>query len=100
MSNVLQSNVYSNRKSNIGQIIKLGEEKFLSLKIEGQCEVLLQIVRWMGDVFAGIDLSLIGGSPKTGTCLMGKKVTNVKELKLIFNSATGLYEKTLDLLEL
>ena len=78
----------------------MGKDKFLNLELEDQCEVLLQIIRWMGNVFAGIDLLLIGGSPKTGTCLMGKKVTNAKELKLIFNSATGLYEKTLDLLEL
>ena len=96
----IQSSVYSNRKSSIGQILELGKDKFLNLELEDQCEVLLQIIRWMGNVFAGIDLLLIGGSPKTGTCLMGKKVTNAKELKLIFNSATGLYEKTLDLLEL
>ena len=98
--NKIQNDVYSRRKSSIGQIIESGEERFLEIRLEEQCDVILQIIRWMGIVCTGIDLSLIGGSPKTGTCLMGKKITNVKELKLIFHSATGLYEKTLDLLEL
>lgn len=77
-----------------------GKDVFSKLDVEKQCEVLLQIIRWMGNVCVGIDLSLIGGSPKTGTCRTGKKVTDAKELELIFNSTTGLYEKTLDLLEL
>ena len=97
---IIQSNVYCNRKSSIVHILDTGKDVFSNLDVEKQCEVLLQIIRWMGNVFAGIDLSLIGGSSKTGTCRMGKKVTNAKELELIFNSTTGLFEKTLDLLEL
>ena len=96
----IQSNVYCNRKSSIVHILDTGKDVFSNLDVEKQCEVLLQIIRWMGNVFAGIDLSLIGGSSKTGTCRMGKKVTNAKELELIFNSTTGVFEKTLDLLEL
>lgn len=96
----IQSNVYGNRKSSIVHILDTGKDVFSKLDVEKQCEVLLQIIRWMGNVCVGIDLSLIGGSSKTGTCLMGKKVTNAKELELIFNSTTGVFEKTLDLLEL
>ena len=88
------------RKSSIEATLQNGLEKFESLDIEKQCEVLLQIVRWLGIGFSGIDLSLIGGSPKTGTCLMGKKVTSVSELKIVFTSTAGLYERTIDLLEL
>lgn len=90
----------SERKGSIYTALCNGTENFTELTTEKQCGILLQLIQWLGNVFAGIDLSLIGGKSKTGTCLMGKRITNVQELQLICTSATGLMESSIDLLSL
>ena len=96
----LESNCISQRYASIVSIIRDKKDKFISINKEEQCEVILQIVKWLGVVCVGVDLSMVGASKTSGICRTNKKITDAKELKLIFYSATGLYEKTLDLLEL
>ena len=96
----LESNSFSQRNASIVTILKDKKETFEKKCTEEQCEVLLQVVKWLGVVCAGVDLTLIGASKTSGICRTSKKITEANELKLIFDSTTGLYEKTLDLLEL
>lgn len=96
----LQNGSFSERKSSISQVLSDKEECFLNLSKDDQCEVLLQIIKWFGNICAGVDLSLLGESKTSGICRTSKKVTNAKELRLIFSSATGLFENSLDLLAL
>ncbi len=44
------------------------------------------------------DLKLIGEAPKCGVMLMPKKISTLKELVLINQSVTGLFESRIDLL--
>ena len=96
----LESESFSQRNASIVSVIKGKKEEFKKLSKEQQCETILQIIKWLGVVCVGVDLSMLDASVTCGICRMNKKVSTSKELKLIFNSTTGLFEKTLDLLVL
>lgn len=96
----IESAVYSSRKVSIESTLQKGLEKFELLDVKKQCEVLLQIVQWLGITSAGVDLSALGASKTSGICRTSKKITDSEEVKIIFTSVTGLFENTIDLLKL
>ncbi len=91
---------YKAKKNSIGNILQEGQETFEKLTLEEQIEVLLQIIVWCGIPCNAVDMSKIGGSKLSGKCTIDKKITNCKEAKIIYTSATGLITKSVDLLSL
>ena len=81
----------------MADIIEGGREKFVNLKIEQQCFVILEIIRnlVLGD---RVDVSLIGGSSQSGVMRINKKISSAEEVFLINQSITGLYQAEINLL--
>lgn len=91
---------YKNRKGTIWNVLDKGEATFLQLSVQNQCSVLQNLLLWFQLSCESVNLSLIGGSKNAGKCIMSKKLTNCKEVKLVLESVTGLYEREVDLLKL
>lgn len=94
-----QNGIYTKRPNFVGDCLKNGWEKFESLELNQQCDVLVQIIKLTSiGVTAYGDLKLIGGPKKCGEMRMFKRINGVKELILINQSVTGLFENRIDLL--
>ena len=79
-------------------MIEEGLETFKALTIEEQIKTLYQIIQLskIGDVRG--DLRNINGSASSGTMKCNKKITGCREVKLINQSVTGVFENVVDLL--
>ena len=91
---------YKNKKTSILEILESKENEFRDITVEEQVRVILNIVEWMNLKCIAVDLSLIGSGAKSGYCRMNKKINDCKEVILVSQSVTGLYEKRINLLEL
>ncbi len=91
--------IYARRPNPMGEKLINAWSSFEQLELEEQCEVLVQIIKItsVGAAAYG-DLKLIGEAPKCGVMLMPKKISTLKELVLINQSVTGLFESRIDLL--
>ncbi len=93
-----QNGIYARRPNPIGEKLQVRFDMFKQLEISKQCEVLKNMIAATAIGANGTDLSLIKEASKCGVMLMGKKVNDVKELFLINQSITGLFESRIDLL--
>ena len=93
-----KNSIYQKRPNPVGEKLEDGFELFKTLKLEEQCTVLRQILNLSIIGVTSADLSLIGAASKSGVMIMSKKIGNDKEMKLINQSVTGLYESSIDLL--
>lgn len=69
-----------------------GEDKFISLTVCDQATVLLQILKFFKCNAEISDITLIGGSGKSGTVLLNKNITDV-DFEIINLSPAGLIER-------
>ena len=69
-----------------------GEDKFISLTVCDQATVLLQILKFFKCNAETSDITLIGGSGKSGTVLLNKNITDV-DFEIIDLSPAGLIER-------
>lgn len=103
----LKCSIFSNRKTNLSEVIEKGRDIFIVLSINDKVFVIKEILLLFQSVNNGVDLSLIGNInkktnkpiPSAGKATVPKKI-NEKEFKLINQSITGLFENELDLLKL
>ncbi|MCH5344270.1 MAG: type II CRISPR RNA-guided endonuclease Cas9 [Acetatifactor sp.] len=88
---------YANIVGAVKECVLQGKEKFIELSVKEQCYVLYQLCI---NLQAGeaADLRLLGGSEKSGKYVINKKITDAKEVILICQSATGLFQRKIDLL--
>ena len=68
--------------------------------MEEQCIVLGEILHLCQCKPLAANLTLIGASSATGTMKVGKVISNCNSAKLVSQSVTGLYERTIDLLSI
>lgn len=94
-----QKGIYAKRPNPVGDKLAKGYIRFEELELNEQCEVLAQMIKLssIGAAAYG-DLKLIGEAPKCGVMLMSKKISDAKEMILINQSVTGLFESHIDLL--
>lgn len=85
--------VYAKRPNAFGQKLLDGREKFVALGLEGQCEMLLQILKLTQIGITEANLELIGAHKKSGTIKISKNLNEADRPAVISQSATGLYEK-------
>ena len=85
--------VYARRPNAVGEKLARAREKFVTLTISEQREVLCQVLQLtkIGPVIA--NLTLIGESQHTGKMLISKKVKESDRAYIVEQSVTGLYEK-------
>ncbi len=93
-----QKSIYANRPNLVGEKLAKGLEKFKRLEVSKQCEVLNQVLKLSAIGLTSANLTLIGEAVKSGVMLMPKKISGMKELLLVNQSVTGIFENTVDLL--
>ena len=86
--------IYKNRINPVGEKIKCGRDKFISLDLSKQVFVLLQILGLSSIGLPSADLSLMCGTMK-----INKKISGLNEFSIINQSITGIYETKIDLLK-
>lgn len=89
---------YKNRPNSMGKKLDSWFDNFKKLGIVEQCKVLANIISMSSITGNDADLSLIGGSGQCGKMQINKNITGVKEMALINQSVTGLFENRIDLL--
>ena len=94
----IKDTVYSVRLSSQYQTLDKGKALFLACSLENQCQVLNEILKLFKCSPGGSNLKLIGGPGMGGRIQTNKKLSNYKEVLLIDQSPTGLFEKITDLL--
>ena len=73
-------------------------ENYKKLCLEEQCYVLGQILQLTKCANLGADLKLVGGSNQSGTMKISNSIMNCREVYIIHQSITGLYERKINLL--
>lgn len=96
----LSYDAYSSKKNSIVGILKKGKETFKSISVEEQVNMLLEIINNLYGKKQTVDLEKIGGSKHSGLCTCSREVSKYSEAKLLHKSATGLYSKEINLLEI
>lgn len=96
----LKETIYSHRPANQCDALVKGRELFVKLSCEEQCVVLNEILHLLQCKPLLANLERIGGSSMSGRIRSNKVITNCKEVKLIHQSVTGLFEQEIDLLAL
>lgn len=87
-----------NRPANMKGLIKGGFETFKTLTLEEQVEVILNILNYLGPTDGTSNFVLLGESKSQGNIRISSKIDpKKKNVKLVFQSVTGIYEEVLDL---
>lgn len=90
--------IYSRRPSQQITTMVQGREKFIELSVEKQAMAILNILVLFKCVFATTDLKLIGGSGQAGMVTKNKVISSCKKATITYQSHTGLFSNTVDLL--
>ena len=90
--------IYAKRPNPVGNKLIKGRDTFISLSMKDQVYVLLQILSLSQLANQGADLRAIDESKKTGVSLFSKNISTAKEVYLVQQSTSGLYEREIDLL--
>lgn len=96
----LCSKPYCNNKWNIYKAIEGKEDVFEELDIEKQCFIINQIINWINSTTQNINLKYMEDSEHAGTMRLNKKISECKEIILIHQSITGMFERRIDLLRI
>jgi len=93
----LSSYPYNKRPASPLESIVNGKDKFVSLSIKEQIKCLISIHSIFGRLVGGTDLTYIGGVGRAGNIAMSSTLSNwtknYKEIYIIDQSASGLFEK-------
>lgn len=92
------NSIFKNEIGKAKSIIANKEEHFKELDLEKQCYVLFQIIQHMNRG-REMDMTYLGESNRSGSMLINKNISGVKEIILIAQSVTGLYRAEINLLE-
>lgn len=96
LCNTVYGKKLSAQKKNLEQC----REKFLQLSLEEQCIFLSNILKMFQCNSSTADLKLCDGGGDAGKVYLASNITKITDLKLIFQSVTGLFENELDLASL
>lgn len=72
-------------------------EAFNELSNEDKCIVLSEILHMFQCQSGSANLTLIGGSASAGILVLNSNITNLKQISIINQSSTGIYEQEIDL---
>ena len=100
LSKKLEIPVYSAILMSEMEAVKKGREKFIELSREEQCNTIKKIFHIMQCRSARENLREIGGGTEAGRILINKNIDKYKQISIINQSPTGIYEEEIDLLKL
>ena len=96
----LQSHCYSVKLSNQVNALESNKIVFKNLFLEEKCSVIYEILHFFQTNRVTSNLKTINGAANAGSLVISKNITNFKELYLIYQSTTGIFEQKVDLLKL
>lgn len=96
----LRDTVYSKRLSAQVAAFEKGRETFKALSLEKQCIFLSNALHLFQCNAMLADLTLCDGVEHAGILVLNNDITKLTNIKLIFQSVTGLFENELDLASL
>jgi csn1 family CRISPR-associated protein len=91
---------FINRKNSMYEALKSGQAEFTILNTSNQVNIIIDTLNNMYGNKQSVDLKDIGGKSVSGVCKANRNISNANQAKLILKSSTGLYERTIDLLEI
>lgn len=95
----LKNGIYSRRPANPVKKLEKSKTKFVDLSLEKQSLLLMQLLNLFKCKPLGANAEAIGEGNNMGKIKINKNITSFKEIKLINQSPTGLYENVIDLLK-
>ena len=98
--NKLKTSVYSKKLEPAILNLENGKEKFISLELNEQCEVICEILKLSQCTSASADFKLISGPANTGMLYLSKDISKQKNIYIINQSPTGLFEERKNLADL
>ena len=96
----LQNIIYKKRLSAQAKTLTEKRNNFIELKAEDKCIVLSEILHMFQCQSGSANLKLIGGPANAGILLMNSNITGCKNIFIINQSPSGIFEKKIDLLKL
>lgn len=86
------NSIFRNNPQPLGEVLSNGKERFENLELEKQLKVLNDLLLISSIGRRTVDLKVIGGPSEAGRIRISGNMTSCKELLLINQSVTGLYE--------
>ena len=96
----LQNTIYKIRLGLQASTLIDNKGKFEKLSLEDKCTVLAEILHLFQCRSTMANLTLISGPAKAGSIKINNNITKCKQISIINQSVTGIYEKEIDLLKL
>lgn len=96
----LEKTVYRIRLSAQAKTLTDKKEKFMQLSKEEKCMILSEILHLFQCQSGAANLKAIGGPGSAGILVMNNNITKCKQISIINQSPTGIYEEEIDLLKL
>lgn len=93
----IANTVYNVKLSAQKKNLSNGRAIFLELEDEEKCIVLAEILHMFQCQSGAANLKLINGSGKAGIITLGINITGCKQISIINQSPTGIFEKEIDL---
>jgi len=94
----LNNSIYQYQPNCQGKKLIGYKDDFVERVIEDQCYILGQVIQLTKCANLGADLKIIGGSTISGKMLISKDISKIDSIHMIHQSATGLFERKVDLL--
>lgn len=89
----LKKSIYHGRLGRFGDILENGLDNFKNLTLEEQAVQIHELLKLFQCTAEMPDLSKIGGSKNTGKIRIPMNITDRKNIAIIHQSITGIYEK-------
>lgn len=93
----LGGTVYHSRLSAQEKTLREKRDAFNELCKEDQCIVLYEILHMFQCQSGAADLSMIGGPKKAGILVLNSNITGCKQISIVNQSPTGIYQQEIDL---
>ena len=93
-----KNTIYINRPNSLGKLFDECKENFFDLTLNDQVTVLLEMLKTTQISLATANFSILNKGKNIGKMRMNKKISNEKDILLINQSVTGLYEQKVNLL--
>lgn len=90
--------IFACRPNPMGETLKMAKDKYMSLDLQEQCKVILEILNLSKIGIVSANLSILGGGKSAGTMKIAQNISDAKEFILINQSVTGVYESRINLL--
>ncbi|RGO25652.1 type II CRISPR RNA-guided endonuclease Cas9 [Dorea sp. OM02-2LB] len=92
--------IYGVRLSGQEKTLREKRDTFIGLTKENKCLVLAEILHMFQCQSGSANLKMIGGPGNAGILVMNNNISKVKQISIIHQSPTGIYEKEIDLKKL